>query len=254
MSPADSKRPPDESPPPGMIRIPAGEAILGTPVEEIESLAKTFGIHPTLLQCENPQRRMPIDSFLMDQYEVTNSDYERFIEAAGDPAPPHWKGSKPQEEIRNHPVTHVNWDDAQAYAKWAGKRLPSADEWEYAARGPLGFKYPWGNEWNPERCNGYDARKRQSFIGINTTPVDQYPDGASPFGVMDLAGNVAEWTGDQTRPGPNDSRIVMSSGWMHSHPFHFRGAWRGLSQHNINRNRFLGFRCALSLNNGRSGS
>lgn len=230
---------------PGMVFIPGGDALLGSTAAEIEALARHFGFHPTLLQDETPSRTVRIAPFAIDRYEVTNAQYREFVSATGHRPPPHWNGAVAPDDLLDHPVTHVDWSDAQAYATWVGKGLPTADEWEYAARGTDGRVYPWGDAWDPERCNWYDALPRDQEQ--ETTPVNRYPGGVSPFGVWDLAGNVAEWTADGTRPGGDGIRVVKSAGWMFSQPWHFRAAWRGRSQPGGNRNAFLGFRCKADI-------
>jgi len=128
--------------------------------------------------------------FYMDRYEVTNADFRRFLEETGyRPKEPHnflrhWAGGFP-EALANHPVTWVSLEDARAYAAWAGKRLPSDLEWQWAAQGPDGRKWPWGDTFDPSFCNG-DSQ--------GTTPVDAFPANVSPFGVCDMVGNVWEWT------------------------------------------------------------
>jgi hypothetical protein len=151
------------------------------------------------------QRKAHIDySFQIGKYLVTNGQYESFVKEKHYPAPMHWVEGVCPEGLRNHPVVYVNWHDAKAYCDWLTEklhrenrlaaneavRLPTEDEWELAARGLSGLVFPWGNEFDPGRCN-----TAESAIG-GTTPVGVYPEGASPFGVMDMAGNVMEWTND----------------------------------------------------------
>jgi len=136
---------------------------------------------------------------------VTNAEYARFVAATGREPPEHWKGQAPSDELRDHPMVYVSWHDAVAYAEWAGVRLLTGQEWEKAARGIDGRNYPWGDAFDPARCN-----TRESGIGT-TTLVGQYspelhpeqrPEpieglvegGDSPCGCADMAGNVWEWT------------------------------------------------------------
>ena len=137
-----------------------------------------------------PAHTVTVQDFYMDLYEVTNEDYFRFVNQKGYTPPSHWKeGTYPKGEAKL-PVYNVSWSDAKAYAEWAGKRLPREAEWEYAARGKDNLVYPWGNEWYDELSNsGEDSYRKPVAVG-------SFPRGASPFGVFDMAGNVAEWVAD----------------------------------------------------------
>jgi iron(II)-dependent oxidoreductase len=122
---------------------------------------------------------------------VTNVEYKRFVDATGYRVPDHWQNGQIPRGKENHPVVYVSWDEAAAYAQWAGKRLPAEAEWEKAARGTDGRKYPWGNQFDAARCNTSESKVR------DTTPVGEYsPQGDSPYGVSDMAGNVSEWAAD----------------------------------------------------------
>jgi formylglycine-generating enzyme required for sulfatase activity len=136
-----------------------------------------------------------LDAFYIDVYPTTNADYQRFVAATGHHPPHHWHGGRCPEPLLDHPVVFVTWHDANSYAEWSGKTLPSALQWEKAARGSSGSIYPWGNQGTPAKCN-----VRESRIG-STTPVDRYHSGASPYGVYDLCGNTWEWCSDETDPG-----------------------------------------------------
>ena len=132
---------------------------------------------------------------MIDKYLVTNAQYARFVAATGHRPPLDWKNGKiPQGELL-HPVTMVSWFDARSYAKWAKKRLPTEAEWEKAARGTKGLRWPWGNNMDPKRLNTYYS------VG-HATDVTAYPNGASPYGVMDMAGNVSQWVEDDYLPYP----------------------------------------------------
>jgi len=134
--------------------------------------------------------------FLISRTLVTNAEYARFVATTGHRPPRHWNGKTPPDKLWDHPVVNVSWEDAVAYAEWAGGRLPTEQEWEKAARGIDGRVYPWGDEFDPARCNA-----RESGIGT-TTPVGHYsPGGDSPCGCADMSGNVWEWTAGEYEPG-----------------------------------------------------
>jgi formylglycine-generating enzyme required for sulfatase activity len=127
-----------------------------------------------------------VGTFYIDVYPTSNADYARFLAATDREPPQHWSSGGVAETRPRHPVVGVSWHDARAYAEWASKQLPTGLEWEKAARGVSGATYPWGDTAAPTRCN-----VRESWIG-STTPVDWY-DGASPYGLYDVCGNVWEW-------------------------------------------------------------
>jgi sulfatase modifying factor 1 len=157
-----------------IILIPAGEFVMGE-----ESMART----------------VYLDAFGIDRYPVTNSQYRKFVDATKRPAPMHWINGVIPRGKDKHPVVNVTWEDGQAYAQWLKGRLPTEAEWEKAASWDEinGVKraYPWGDEFQTRRCNTSESRIR------DTTPVGNYsPDGDSPYGVGDMAGNVWEWCAD----------------------------------------------------------
>lgn len=158
-----------------MIYVPAGEFLMGTDSKDFQK--------------SRPQRRVYLDGFWMDQTEVSNAMYARCV-AAGACRPPTDRQSYDNPLRANAPVVYVKWDDAQAYCQWAGRRLPTEAEWEKAARGSDGRDYPWGNDLpTPARLN-YDR-----LIGF-PLPVNRYSSGASPYGILNMAGNVREWVAD----------------------------------------------------------
>jgi gamma-glutamyl hercynylcysteine S-oxide synthase len=138
-------------------------------------------------------RTVSMKRYFMDTYPVTNEQFKAFLTAAkyrpkdSTNFLKHWANGKVPAGKEKHPVVYVSLEDARAYARWAGKRLPTEIEWQYAAQGSDGRKYPWGTAFDSTKCN----------VGRgSSTPVDAFPAGKSPFGVMDLVGNVWQWTGD----------------------------------------------------------
>ncbi len=188
-----------------MVLVPAGPFLYGSHEDDKEAASN-----------EKPQRVIDLPQFYIDKYPVTNEQYGNFLNKA---APAEntlnkWidlKGSFRKERCRiklekkrflvvqkerflvekgyeRHPVIYVSWRGAEAYAKWSGKYLPTEQQWEKAARGPDGFIYPWGNEFDKTLCNTEGSKS------VGTTPVEKFPAGKSPYGCFDMAGNVWEWT------------------------------------------------------------
>ena len=152
----------------------------------------------------------------MDQTEVTCEQYQKFIDATHHPAPPGWPEGKFPAGSEKLPVTGVTWDDANAYAEWAEKRLPTEEEWEFAARGTDGRKYAWGNQWQGKVANGGDSSAGR------LVDVGSYPDGKSSAGVVDMIGNAWEWTasdlsaypgGQLPSPPGKDFKIIRGGSW-----------------------------------------
>lgn len=221
-----------------MILLSGDRAIIGTDKAEIEALAGKYNLHPSWLANETPRRIVEVAPFFIDRFPVTNAEYLAFCKATGRPWVPAGQGQIAADKLASLPATFVNQEDAMAYAQWCGRRLPTEVEWEYAARGANGIIYPWGNEWDPTRCNSND---KNIANGRGLTPVNAYPGGASPFGVMDMAGNVCEWTAGSYAPG---SGIVKGGFWKQHEPYRFRAACRMMSQLAGNRQDYIGFRCA----------
>ena len=193
-----------------MIRIPAGEFLFKVTGVEIEG-TDWIGLDVQYPWENSPRRshanNLQVQSFYIDKYPVTNAEFKKFVDAtAYHPSDDHnflrdWVDGKPRAGWDNKPVTWVSLEDARAYAKWAGKRLPHEWEWQYAAQGADGRMYPWGNQWDEEAVPR--AYKARDLPGPDA--VDAHPRGASPFGVMDMTGNVWQWTDefldDHTRAG-----------------------------------------------------
>ena len=176
-----------------MIFVPAGPFLMGS--KESDSNAD---------ENETPQHKISLDAFYIDKFEVTNKQYVDFIQKTSYISKGDWQSgySLKREE---HPVTNITWDDAAAFCKWAGKRLPTEAEWEKAARGTDGRKYPWGNTWDEKRANLFGV------LGT-TSPVGSYSQGAGPYGALQMAGNVWEWTASKYEPYPyrvNGDREVL---------------------------------------------
>jgi formylglycine-generating enzyme required for sulfatase activity len=152
-----------------LISIPAGEFTMGACEDEVR---------------ESPIRKIRLDGYLIGKYEITRGQFKRFCSKTGHKMP-----RQPRWNKENHPVVRVRPEDIRAYCRWAGLRLPTEAEWEKAARGTDGRRYPWGNDWDEERCNG---RGRKDGYG-KTAPVGSFPQGASSYGCLDMAGNVLEY-------------------------------------------------------------
>jgi formylglycine-generating enzyme required for sulfatase activity len=173
-----------------MVYVPAGEFIMGS--DEYSD--------------EQPVHTVYLDAFYIDKTEVTNAKYQQCVEAGNCRAPTTCDWGEPtygDASKADHPVVCVNWNDAQAYCAWAGARLPTEAEWEKAARGTDGRMYPWGNTFDGSRVNFCDRNCESNWKDTGaddgyaqTAPVGSYPQGASPYGALDMAGNVWEWVAD----------------------------------------------------------
>ena len=219
-----------------MVEIPAGPFTMGTDEGSPD---------------ETPAHEVDVPAFRMDKFEVTNVDFVTFVEATGYQTDAEKSGASRiwRDEYGsakdNHPVVRVTWNDAVAYCEWLGKRLPSEAEWEKAARGPEGFVYPWGNDWDPTQANVKESGIR------GTTAVGSYP--PNGYGLHDLAGNVWEWTSDwyqaypgNTQPDPfygEEFRVVRGGGWFEEGP-QLVTYNRNAADPDATANDDLGFRCA----------
>jgi len=157
---------------------------------------------------ERPVRKVTLKAFAIDRTEVTRGDYAACVEAGRCKAP----GDKADSDAKL-PVTGVDWNEAQAYCKFAGGRLPTEAEWEKAARGTDGREYPWGNDIDCARANWGNFEGEGPCAGKNPghpVVVGQYPSGASPYGVLDMGGNVWEWVADKYDQDP--ARRVVRGG------------------------------------------
>jgi len=242
-------------PPPGMVLVPAGSFTMGKNAAGDSA----------------PEHTRALDAFFLDTTPVTCRDFSAFVrdggyeneafwegdwervdafkDAAGRPGPRAWSGGRYPSGRDRHPVTGVSFFEARAYARWAGKRLPAEAEWEKAARGDGHHDYPYGPRFDAKRCN-----TKESGAG-DTTSVNRYARGASPFGVLDLSGNVLEWTASFFKPYPGNEdpnpafgefyRVLRGGAW------YFKAeAARITVRHYLRpdlRLPYVGFRCARDL-------
>jgi len=248
----------------GMVYVPAGEFILGTSDAEIAAAMK---MQATLsredFKGEQPLCRVSLPGYWIARTEVTNAQYLAFLRATRRRAPEYWKGGQIPSGLASFPVVAVSWEGAQAYGQWAGGRLPGELEWEKAARGTDGRSFPWGNAWDDTRCRNFElimgkqkaaslktGRERGLFLlgwrkshdGVREGPVavGSYSGGASPYGCLDMAGNVSEWCadwydgnayaryakGDLTPPAKGGKRVCRGGHWGACFPRGVRTTYR----------------------------
>jgi len=235
-----------------MVSVPAGSFTLGSPGTALDEDA-----------AEKPVQQLELPAFSVDKYEVTTAQYARFLTAVkrtADEAGHQWvrlNEDFPLEQVggewrpkagrEKFPMVNVTWYGAMAYAQWAGKRLPTEAEWEKAARGTDGRKFPWGATMDMSRFR----------LGVDTTmPVGSFPTGASPCGCLDMAGNVWEWTSSLFQPYPYDpkdgredpaaeGRRVARGGSFGGEPEIAHSAYRFRPEPTF-AHKYLGFRCAQS--------
>ena len=223
-----------------MVFVPAGEFTMGSPDGQGNN-------------DEHPQHTVYLNAFSIDKTEVTAAQYQRCVEAGACSAPATGGdctyGAAGKSE---HPVNCVDWDQAVAFCRWAGKRLPAEAEWEKAARGTDGRVYPWGDQAPNSTLANFN------FNVGSTTSVGQYPAGASPYGALDMAGNVWEWVADwydesyysqspsenPQGPASGDLRVLRGGSWNFVTSY-ARVAYRGGFAPDFRLDNF-GFRCAFS--------
>jgi formylglycine-generating enzyme required for sulfatase activity len=256
-----------------MVFVPEGEFLMGSTDRELQSVIEQCVKEGTeRSDCkrhyddELPQHRVYLDAYWIDQSEVSNGMYARCV-AAGACDRPVNTSDYNNSKYRDHPVVYVKWSQAQAYCKWAGRQLPSEAQWEKAARGTQTYIYPWGNNFDCAKGNFDDEIIQDSYVipggagcdGYDTTaPVNSFVNGASPYGVLNMAGNVWEWVADwydedfytrsstQNPSGPSSGELKVFKG----------GSWFDNERKNRSPNRgwgslsyagvYDGFRCADS--------
>jgi len=252
--------------------IPAGEFIMGSAPAELDATMHTDR-QAGYFKSEMPQFRAMLPAFYVGVFAVTNEQFARFLnEARPEPGMvAHWlsnagnillsKGGAEAYQVEagyeRHPVAHVSWFGADAYAKWAGLRLPLEIEWEKAARGTDGRIFPWGNDWDKYRLRWHGGDRGENET---TAAVDAHPEGCSPFGCFQMAGNVEEWcndpyqpdayaryaTGDLHVPATGHSRVLRGGSCVCSSQLEFRCAMRRGGAPASMKVLYTGLRCASS--------
>jgi iron(II)-dependent oxidoreductase len=227
-----------------MVLIPAGKFLMGTDIR---------------LSDEGPQHTVTLPPYYIDMFEVTNLQYKKFNDAVNGRSPLHWRNRTFPQGKADHPVVFVTWDNANEYCHWAGKRLPTDQEWEKAARGTDGRMFPWGDEFNTFKAN--TPLRWQEIGGLgDTTPVGSFEEGNSPYGLYDMSGNVWEWTDSWYKAYPGNK--IGSESYGERYKTLKGGSWFdcsfykcGISAPVFNRaffakkvkNDSFGFRCAKNL-------
>jgi formylglycine-generating enzyme len=233
-----------------MVVIPAGSFPMGVPDGDRDGGRDEYPRHEVL-----------VDTFAIDKYEVTNGLYLAFVKSTGHRVPQNpknptrnlWQGDSITNSLVDRPVINVDWFDAEAYCRWAGKRLPTEAEWEKAAKGTSDRRFPWGNVEPTAKHLNYNQR----WMGEKTLmPVGSYEAGKSPFGVYDMAGNVWEWVNDWYDPqyyekspeknpqGPKtgSKKVIRGAGWQNETPT--VRIFTRVESDPTGRNESTGFRCA----------
>jgi formylglycine-generating enzyme required for sulfatase activity len=218
-----------------MVLIPEGPFIMGMPQEELQQVFLLDGKVTSVFLTEVPARTVNLGPYYIDRYPVTNYQYSKFVEETGHRRP--WLWDDPMWNQPMQPVVGVGWEDARAYAKWAGKSLPTEAEWEKAGRGTDGRWWAWGNEFLPNRCNSRE-------YGLNrTTEIGLFDEGVSPYGCYDFCGNVWEMCEGSWQGNP----YVMRGGCFLGSATFVRVTCRWAPEDPVNGAHWLGFRCVKKI-------
>ncbi|MGH9659176.1 MAG: formylglycine-generating enzyme family protein [Bryobacteraceae bacterium] len=233
---------------PGMTFIPGGEYPRGRTHALPDDDLKWW---PVLMRDDRPVKKIRVDPFYLDTHEVTNQQYAAFVAATKHRTPYHWPQGKLPEGKEKLPVVNVSWDDAVAYAKWSGKRLPTEAEWERACRGLAeGATYPWGEDKPSRQLARYNAIDGPAEVGKCQ---------ANYFGLFDIAGNAWEWVSDwydidyyaqapvsnPRGPAAGKYRILRGGSWADVEKY-LTCAYRSWARP-AERSPNIGFRCAKGL-------
>jgi len=255
--------------PPGMVEIPKGNVVIGTPVDEIKPSAKSDEVVTAELLAETPRHTQEVVAFYIDLTEVTNLQWKTYLDATGRKASPAlvefgWPNGEIPEGQEQYPISNVNLSEIKDFVRWCGKRLPDETEWTRAARGDDERIYPWGDVWDGKLC-------RSAASGsAGAVEVGKFPEGASPFGVLDMAGNVFEWVDSPFTGYPGFQPLTLTEGKKKNVTItpNFNSSWRvikggsfttikqftridvRLGQSIIESDAALGFRCARSIKPG----
>ena len=235
-----------------MVMVPAGEFTMGLNASDIDNIVGKLGGMAKYHSNATPQHKVKTEGFYIDKLEVTNAQYKKFCDATGrNILPEHWEEGNTKKE--NHPVVYVTWHDAVAYCQWKGKRLPTEQEWEHAARGSDDRLFPWGfsNKRKIPKHANLDVGRRSKQ---DTVDVGKYSKGASPYKVLDMCGNVNEWTSSNFLPYPGTKhedefygkeRYILRGGSWYTTPYEsvvtFRYKFTPVSSYED-----AGFRCVVS--------
>ncbi len=246
--------------PEGMVEIPAAKFAMTVEfhIRECgfyESTSEQGIVGADLFKNKTVKRDVQLGRYAIDETPVTNAQFAEFLKASGyrprhsENFLKHWSNGAPPPEIENHPVVYVDLEDARAYARWAGKRLPTEEEWQFAAEGPEHYRYPWGDEMRPDMCNDGQSH--------GATAVKQFPAGRSAFGCYDMCGNVWNWTESERSDGRTRFCILKGGSWFKANgsvwyadggplPCRF-GAKYILMWPGLDRCSTIGFRCVVDL-------
>jgi len=220
-----------------MVLIQEGGFIYGINKLEREQILQLLSTAKLeIFDREFPKETKFLPSYYIDKFEVTNERYEKFLKETGHREPRFWSSKLLGKSRPKQPVVGISWADAEAYAKWAGKRLPSEEEWEKAARGWDGRIWPWGNDPSGEKYNG---KVQGNYAPVQ---VGSFPAGSSPYGIMDMAGNIYEMT---TGYWGESSRAMRGGSYLNSGAY-TRTMFRWAPEDD-NGMPWLGFRCVMDI-------